>query len=74
MGRKKKAPEKEFLYRLKPQFQRVVSHQDWMECTLEAKKKIEKMFPSTYDFKLKAPPQPTPNMIADGPSEKEKSE
>lgn len=74
MAKKKKAPEKEFLYRLKSQYQRVQSHKDWLECTLEAKDKIQKMYPSTYDFKLKAPPEPTPNMIPEEPSEKEKSE
>jgi hypothetical protein len=74
MAKKKKAPEKEFLYRLKSQYQRVQSHKNWLECTLEAKNKIEKMYPSTYDFKLKAPPAPTPNMIPEEPSEKEKSE
>ena len=74
MAKKKKAPEKEFLYRLKSQFQRVQSHKDWLECTLEAKNKIDRMFPDTYDFKLKAPPEPTPNMIPAETDEKEKSE
>lgn len=74
MTKKKKAPEKEFLYRLKSQYQRIKSHQIWNECTLEAKNKIEKMYPSTYDFKLKSPPEPTPNMIPEETDEKEKTE
>lgn len=73
MAKKKKSPEKEFLYRLKPQYQRIAQHQNWNECTLDAKKRIEKMYPNTYEFKLKAPPAPTPNMVQNDDAEKENS-
>lgn len=74
MARKKKETDKEFLYRLKTSYQRVSSHKTWHECTIEAKNKIEKMYPSTYDFKLKSPPEPTPNMVIEETETKEKSE
>ena len=47
MAKKKKSQEKEFLYRLKPQYQRIAQHKNWNECTLDAKKRIEKMYPNT---------------------------
>lgn len=74
MAKKKKAPEKEFLYCLKSQYQRTKFHKEWLECTLEAKEKIERMYPDTYDFKYKAPPKPTPNMVVDETETKEISE
>lgn len=71
MAKKKKQSEKEFLYRLLPEFQKIAQHQKWNECTLEAKNKIEKMYPNAYEFKLKAPPEPTPNMVIEETEKKE---
>lgn len=74
MAKKKKGSEKEFLYRLKPQYQRISEHIKWNECTWDAKEKIEKMYPNTYDFKLVKPPSPTPNMVQIEADKKEKGE
>jgi hypothetical protein len=41
----------------------------WLECTLGAKEKIEKMFPMMYEFVLQAPPVMTPNMKVDEANE-----
>ncbi len=72
MAKKKKGSEKEFLYRLKAQYQGISEHTKWHECTWDAKEKIEKMFPSTYEFKLVQPPSPTPNMVQIEADKKEK--
>jgi aspartate oxidase len=68
MARKKKA-KKDYKYRLLSQYRKYPQHEVWLECTLGAKEKIEKMFPMMYEFVLQAPPEMTPNMKVDEANE-----
>ena len=60
---KKKKDTFEFEYRRHPQWVKTSAHKVWLQCTSEAKDKMERMFPNVYIFKRKTPPEPTPSMV-----------
>lgn len=68
------AKSKKYLYRKKSQYFRSGACKIWLKCTETAKQKIIKMFPNMYDFKLKEPPEPTPNMVIKETETKKKGE
>jgi hypothetical protein len=48
-------------------------HSDWQPCTIEQKKKLEKMRPNSFEFKEKLKPEKTPSMVvADTKAEEKK--
>ena len=68
---KKKKVAMEFMYRRNQQWVKTASHKEWLQCTAEAKDKMQFMFPNVYLFKRVTPPEPTPNMVKKNKVEKE---
>lgn len=52
--------KKKWLYKAKSPYIKI--HRDWLPCSIEEKKRLEKQHPQTFMFKENKPPEPTPSM------------
>ena len=73
MAKKKKGSEKEFLYRLKAQYQGISEHTKWHECTWDAKEKIEKCSQALMNLSWYSRPAPHQTWFKLRPTKKKKA-